>query len=79
MIGFFYAVTLIVATKATLLYNLQPVFITVMAVIFLKEKIILVDIITLIGAFVGVCLISMEEDTENLSVSYTYQIIGIGI
>ena len=77
VIGFFYAVTLIVATKATLLYNLQSVFVTVLAIIFLKEKIFLLDIFTLTGSFIGVFLLSSEDDQENTNVSYLIQILGI--
>lgn len=77
MIGFFYSVTIIVATKATLLYNLQSIFIAVLAVVFLKETLNVVDYVTLIGAFVGVAIISAREDTENVSSSYFLQLVGI--
>jgi drug/metabolite transporter (DMT)-like permease len=77
VIGFFFAVTLIVATKATLLYNLQPIFITILAVTFLGEKVYYPDMILLVGAFIGVAMISSKEDTDNVTVSYRMQIIGI--
>jgi len=79
VIGFFYALTLTVATKATLLYNLQPIFLAVMAYIFLKESLDLIDMITLIGAFIGVAFISLKNDTENLEISYFLQVVGISL
>ncbi|CAI2376172.1 unnamed protein product [Moneuplotes crassus] len=79
VIAFFYAISLIVATKATLILNLQPIFIIGMAIVFLGEKLICVDISSMMGAFAGVIMISFKEDKENLETSYIMQIIGIFI
>lgn len=78
-IGFFYSVKLIVVTKATLLYNLQPIFITVLAVVILKEKFYIVDGLSLIGAFFGVAILSIKDDTKNSVVDYKMQVLGIGL
>lgn len=53
MIGNFYAIDAIVLSDASILNKMSPFFCVVFSFIFLKEKLKLFNILTIIGAFVG--------------------------
>lgn len=73
---FFYGLKYIPASKATLIQNVHPLIVVVLAYVFLKEKITKTTIIALIGSFIGVVLLSMHEtkgqyDTDNYAIGIT--------
>lgn len=58
---FFYATTYMLAADAAMINKLSPIFVTILAFLFLKEKIYKVNILSLIISFVGAWLVIKPE------------------
>lgn len=63
---FFYATTQMLAADAAMINKLSPIFVTILACIFLKEKICKINIISLIISFAGAWLVIKPELNATL-------------
>jgi len=66
-ISYFYAVNLTTVTTAAILFYTYPVFVTLTASAFMKEKISLFQIAAILMTFLGVALVVKVYDTSTLS------------
>lgn len=66
LMSFFYAVDNMVMADATILNRLSPFIVTILAFLFLKEKITKIQIIVLIGVFIGALLIIKPQMNTNI-------------
>jgi drug/metabolite transporter (DMT)-like permease len=72
-ISYFYAVDLTTATVAAILFYTYPVFVTISASLFLKEKITSRELLAIILTFSGAALVVRAYDASSLKVN----LIGI--
>lgn len=76
-ISYFYAVDLTTATVAAILFYTYPVFVTLSASLFLKEKITYGELLAIVLTFLGVALVVRIYDTSSLSVNLVGIIFGL--
>ena len=67
-ISYFYAVRLTTATVAAILFYTYPVFVTLFAVLFLKEKLDSAMLLAIVMAFAGVALVVRAYDVASLNI-----------
>ena len=60
-----YGLKYIPATVAALIFNISPILVTILAIIFLHEQFTKIKILIVLGAFVGVILFLSGKDTKN--------------
>jgi len=60
------------------LRNLQPLFVTIAAYLFLKEKITKYDVLAVVGAFIGVLLMNLTK-TDSAKISDYSDLVWLGI
>ena len=76
-ISYFYAVDLTTATVAAILFYTYPVFVTLSASFFLREKISSGTLLAIVLTFLGVALIVRISDTSSLNVDLLGIIFGL--
>lgn len=76
-ISYFYAVDLTTATVAAILFYTYPVFVTISASFFLKEKITSGELLAIILTFSGVALVVRIYDTSSLKGNLVGIIFGL--
>ena len=76
-ISYFYAVDLTTATVAAILFYTYPIFVTLSASFFLKEKITSRVLLAIVLTFFGVALVVRVYDTSSLSVNLAGIIFGL--
>ncbi len=76
-ISYFYAVDLTTATVAAILFYTYPVFVTISASFFLKEKITSEELLAIILTFSGVALVVRIYDTSSLKGNLVGIIFGL--
>lgn len=80
MLCFFIGLKFIPASKATLISNIHPILVTIMAYFMLQEDLTASKILAVIGAFVGVIIFTSHEDeSEQVSGSYTLGIMMVTV
>lgn len=72
MPSYFTGLKYIPATKATLILNVSPLIVAIMAFYFLHEKITKLSILALIGSFIGVVLFSLHKSDSSDDFKYYY-------
>jgi drug/metabolite transporter (DMT)-like permease len=76
-VAYFYAVGLTTATVAAILFYTYPVFVTLSAVLFWKEKLTLGAVVAIILTFSGVALVVRIYDVASLNASFFGIIFGL--
>ena len=76
-ISYFYAVNLTTATLAAILFYTYPVFVTLYAVLFLKEKITFGTLLAIVLTFFGAALVVRVYDLASLSTNLVGIISGM--
>ena len=76
-VSYFYAVDLTTATVAAILFYTYPVFVTILAYFFLKEKISLGEVLIIFLTFFGVALVVRAYDVSSLKVNLVGIISGL--
>jgi len=76
-ISYFYAVDLTTATVAAILFYTYPVFVTISASFYLKEKITSRELLAIILTFSGVALVVRMYDASSLKVNLVGIIFGL--
>jgi len=76
-ISYFYAVDLTTATVAAILFYTYPVFVTISASFYLKEKITSRELLAIILTFSGVALVVRIYDASSLKVNLVGIIFGL--
>ena len=76
-ISYFYAVNLTTATVAAILFYTYPVFVTIIASFYLKEKITSGELLAIILTFLGVALVVKVYDIASLNVNLLGIIFGL--
>jgi len=76
-VTYFYAVSLSTATIAAILFYTYPVFVTLLASIFLKEKLTLETILAIALTFSGVALVVRVYDLSALNANLAAIILGL--
>jgi len=76
-ISYFYAVDLTTATVAAILFYTYPIFVTLSASYFLKEKITSRVLLAIVLTFLGVALVVRVYDTSSLNVNLAGLIFGL--
>ncbi len=76
-ISYFYAVCLTTATVAAILFYTYPVFVTLFAVLFLKEKLDRAMLLAIIMAFSGVALVVRVYDVASLNIDSAGMLFGL--
>jgi len=76
-ISYFYAVNLTTATVAAILFYTYPVFVTLLASLFLKERITSRELLAIILTFSGVALVVRVYDVASLNVNLVGIIFGV--
>jgi drug/metabolite transporter (DMT)-like permease len=76
-ISYFYAVDLTTATVAAILFYTYPVFVTISASFFLKEKITSRELLAIILAISGAALVVRAYDASSLKVNLVGIIFGL--
>jgi len=76
-VSYFYAVNLTTATMAALLFYTYPVFVTLLASLFLKEKITIREVLAIILTFMGVAFVVRVYDTASLNANLFGIIFGM--
>ena len=76
-ISYFYAVDLTTATVAAILFYTYPVFVTISASFYLKEKITARELLAIILTFSGVALVVRIYDASSLEVNLVGIIFGL--
>jgi len=76
-ISYFYAVDLTTATVAAILFYTYPVFVTISASFFLKEKITSRELLAIILTFSGVAFVVRVYDASSLKVNLVGIIFGL--
>lgn len=76
-ISYFYAVNLTTATVAAILFYTYPVFVTLFAVLFLKEKFDRAMLLALVMAFSGVALVVRIYDFASLNTDFAGMLFGL--
>jgi len=77
-LSYAYAVYLTTATMAAILFYTYPVFVTISASIYLKEKITYRELSGIALAFVGVVLVVRAYDPSSLSINLVGVFFGLG-
>ena len=71
----FFGLKFVPASKSTLIFNMNPLFIVIAAYLVLSEKITKLSVFALIGAFVGVVVFNIHKnETKNVSDLYYFGI-----
>ena len=71
----FFGLKFVPASKSTLIFNMNPLFIVIAAYLVLSEKIKKLSVFALIGAFVGVVVFNIHKnETKNVSDLYYFGI-----
>ena len=78
MPSFFIGLKYIPTTKATLIFNLSPVFVSIVAYFVLKEQLTKLKIFTVIGSFIGVVIFSYSKTSSSNEEADNYY-IGIAL
>jgi len=76
-ISYFYAVDLTTATVAAILFYTYPIFVTLSATIFWKEKLTSVTVLTIVLTFLGVALVVRVYDIASLNANLVGIIFGL--
>jgi DME family drug/metabolite transporter len=76
-ISYFYAVSLTTATVAAILFYTYPVFVTLFAVFFLKEKLDCAMLLAVVMAFSGVALVVRIYDVASLNIDFVGMLFGL--
>ncbi len=76
-VSYFYAVSLATPTIAALLFYTYPVFVTVLALLFLKEKLAAGTIVAIILTFLGVALVVRIDDPSALNANMAGIVSGL--
>jgi drug/metabolite transporter (DMT)-like permease len=76
-ISYFYAVDLTTATVAAILFYTYPVFVTISASFFLKEKITSRELLAIILTFSGAALVVRAYDASSLKVNLVGIVFGL--
>ena len=76
-ISYFYAVDLTTATVAAILFYTYPVFVTISASFFLKEKITSRELLAIILTFSGAALVVRAYDASSLKINLIGIIFGL--
>jgi len=76
-ISYFYAVSLTTATVAAILFYTYPVFVTLFAVLFLKEKLDHAMLLAIVMAFAGVALVVRIYDVASLNIDSAGMLFGL--
>jgi len=76
-ISYFYAVSLTTATVAAILFYTYPVFVTLFAVFFLKEKLDRAMLLAVVMAFSGVALVVRIFDVSSLNIDFVGMLFGL--
>jgi drug/metabolite transporter (DMT)-like permease len=76
-VSYFYAVDLTTATVAAILFYTYPVFVTISAFFFLKEKITSREISAIVLTFFGVALVVRVYDTSSSNFNLAGIIFGL--
>lgn len=76
-ISYFYAVDLTTATVAAILFYTYPVFVTLSAVFFWKEKLTLGAVLAIVLTFSGVALVVRVYDVASLNANLVGIIFGL--
>jgi len=76
-ISYFYAVSLTTATIAAILFYTYPVFVTLFAVLFLKEKFGRVMLLAIVMALSGVALVVRIYDFASLNIDFVGMLFGL--
>lgn len=80
MLSFFVGLKYIPASKATLITNIHPILVTIMAYFVLNESITVLKILAVVGAFIGVFIFtSHKNDTDDGEGSYSLGITLVTI
>ena len=74
----FIALKYLPSSKSTFIRNLHPLMVTLIAFLLLKEKINKLDVIAVVGAFLGVVLMNIS-DTESSKINTTPEEVKLGI
>ena len=70
MPAFFVGLKYLPSSKATFIRNLQPIFVSIIAYLFLKEKIGRPDLVAIGGAFIGVVFMNYNKtDSSKIETS----------
>lgn len=78
MVNFFVSLKYLPTLRATLVFNLGPIFVSILSVLFLGERITQKDSVCIIGAFFGVFLIMItKSDLIGVEASYLRQMIAL--
>mmetsp|Transcript_21414 Transcript_21414/g.18996 ORF Transcript_21414/g.18996 Transcript_21414/m.18996 type:complete len:139 (-) Transcript_21414:418-834(-) len=64
------------ATKATLIYNVHPILVTLLAYFILREQLTKLKVLSVVGAFIGVILFTTNKNESTEESNY---FIGIGL
>lgn len=76
-VSYFYAVSLTTATVAAILFYTYPVFVTLFAVFFLKEKFDRAMLLAVVMAFSGVALVVRIYDFASLNIDFVGMLFGL--
>ena len=77
MLAYYFGLKYLPAFKATLLFNLYPIFLSIMGIVLLRELIQIKEIIWIIGAFIGVVIMVMNKsDGSKIESSFGMQIVS---
>ncbi|MDH5780702.1 MAG: DMT family transporter [Candidatus Bathyarchaeota archaeon] len=76
-ISYFYAVNLTTATVAAILFYTYPVFVTLFAVFFLKEKFDRAMLMAVVMTFSGVALVVRIYDFASLNIDFVGMLFGL--
>ena len=77
MINFFNSLKFLPTFKATLVFSLGPIFVSILSIILLGEYITKYDAMWIGGAFWGMIIIMMSKSNVGIDVSYTIQTIWL--
>lgn len=76
-ISYFYAVDFTTPTLAAILFYTYPVFVTLLALFFLRERITLREVLGIVWTFLGVALVVKVYDAASLNVNFLGIIFGL--
>ena len=74
----FYIITMMPLTLATVIFQTNPFWMTILAICFLQEKIMIVEIIAMVLSFGGVIMVTLSPDDSSLETK-TPLILGVGL
>ena len=76
---YFIALKYIATVKATIAFNLYPLFASIFGVIILKEAITSFEMVWVVGAFLGVFVMMINKQSSSIDASYTIQMLSLGM